>query len=91
MVTIHPTRERRNYLLVSSDETDRVAARREIAHWAAERHLPLPARPRRLALVEENRLVAEWVVIERVQDTEPMPPGMGFCKGWHLVNGGRAA
>ncbi len=93
MVTIYPTRERRKFFLVSSDQENRSAARREIAHWAAEHDLHLPARPRRLALVDEDRVVGEWVVIESTQDlgTTPEPPGLGFRKGLRLVNGGRAA
>ena len=65
MINIFPTRTNRNCLLVSSDQHNRTDARREIAQWAAERQLPLPRRPRRLTLVEDNTVVTEWVVIER--------------------------
>lgn len=93
MVTIHPTRERRKYFLVSSDQENRTAARREIASWAAEHDLHLPARPRRLALMDEKRVVGEWVVIESPaeMDTTPEPPGLGLPKGFRLITGARAA
>lgn len=91
MVTIFPTRTNRNCLLVSSDQTDRLAARREIAEWAADRDLPMPTRPRSLALVEDNTVVAEFVVLERGNNPEPPPPLLRLPAHLRLVEGGRAA
>ena len=85
MINIFPTRSNRNCLLVSSDQQNRTQARREIAQWAAERQLDLPRHPQRLALVEDNTVVAEWVVIERKD--QPFPPTPSLT----LVSGGRAA
>jgi len=91
MVSIFPTRANRNCLLLSSDQTDRLAAQREIAQWAAERDLTLPARPRSLSLIEGNTVVAEFVVLEREGGPEPRPPLLRAPGGLRLVEGGRAA
>ena len=94
MINIFPTRANRNCLLVSSDQRNRNDARREIAQWAAERQLPLPRRPRRLALVEDNTVVAEWVVIEHDEHPDPTFPTEQVARTWgHLsiVSGGQAA
>lgn len=93
MVNIFPTRSNRNCLLVSSDQQDRSEAHREIAQWAAERDLALPRRPRRLSLVENDAVVAEWVVIENQLGTAPLPPPQSLRIRGHLrlVSGGRAA
>ena len=93
MVNIFPTRSNRNCLLVSSDRQDRTEARREIAQWAAERDLALPRRPRLLALVQDNTIVAEWTVIEHSNLSEPPPPCQSLRPHGHLtrVPGGRAA
>ena len=93
MINIFPTRSNKSCLLVSSDQQSRTQARREIAQWAAERDLELPRRPRRLALIEDNTVVAEWVVIE--QHYQPEPPAPSFsarvCGHLTVVPGGRAA
>lgn len=93
MVNIFPTRSTRNCVLVSSDRRNRTEAQREIAQWAAERALELPRHPRRLALVEDDAIVAEWVVIENPDSPEPNPPALRQRPYGHLslVNGGRAA
>jgi hypothetical protein len=93
MINIFPTRTTRNCVLVSSDQRNRTKAEREIAQWAAERDLDLPRRPRRLTLVEDNAVVAEWVVIENAEHPEPTPPGQSQRLFGHLtlVPGGRAA
>jgi hypothetical protein len=93
MINIFPTRSTKSCLLISSDQRNRTEARREIAQWAAERDLALPRHPRRLALVEDNAVVAEWVVIEHPERPEPTPPGHSQRLMGHLtlVPGGRAA
>jgi hypothetical protein len=93
MINIFPTRANKTCLLVSSDQQSRAQARREIAQWAAERDLELPRRPRRLSLVEDNRVVAEWVVIEKMNQPEPPPPSFAAraCGHLTLIPGGRAA
>jgi hypothetical protein len=90
MVSIFPTRAQRNCLLVSSDRSNRQEARREIAQWAAERDLPLPRRPRSLALVEDDAVIAEWVVIEHQEQPDPTPPLQRLRTLGHLtlVSGG---
>lgn len=93
MINIFPTRSTKRCLLISSDQRNRTDARREIAQWAAERDLTLPRHPRRLALVEDNAVVAEWVVIEHPERPDPTPPGHSQRVLSHLtmVPGGRAA
>jgi hypothetical protein len=93
MINIFPTRTNKTCLLVSSDQQSRAQARREIAQWAAERDLEIPRRPRRLALVEDNKVVAEWVVIERKNQPEPPPPSFvaRACGHLTIIPGGRAA
>ncbi|MBB6053987.1 hypothetical protein [Armatimonas rosea] len=92
MISIFPTRSTTNCVLVSSDQRNRTEARREIEQWAAERALELPRRPRRLALVEDDAVVAEWVVIEHPEHPEPPPvQSQRFHTPLTLVSGGRAA
>ncbi len=93
MISIFPTRTSQKCLLVSSDQRNRTEARREISQWAAERNLPLPRNPRRLALLEDNRVVTEWIVIEQQDQPEPTPPAQTVRNGRRLslVPGGQAA
>ena len=92
MISVFPTRSVQGRYLVSSDQRDRQEAHREIAQWAAQHALTLPRHPRRLALVEDDNVLAEWIVIEQSKPPEPPPPARLRTLG-HLtvLPGGRFA
>lgn len=91
MITVRPTKSTPDCLLVTSDQTDRTAARREVAAWAVRNHVELPRRPRRLSLVDGAEVVSEWFVIDRPMLIDPDPVRVRPFGPFRLVESQSAA
>ncbi len=60
-------------LLVRSDLTDPIAARREVEHWAVEHGIRVPRMALRLRVVDDAGTVHEWTVLDAPEAVEPPP------------------
>ncbi|GAB4458640.1 MAG: hypothetical protein OHK0029_20160 [Armatimonadaceae bacterium] len=73
MIRVQPTSSDSQRFLIGSDLSDTTDAAQEVQTWLEHNGCVIPDSSRRLAVYEDGILVREWVLAERVAQTQEVP------------------